>query len=53
MIDKEHELPVTKQCHILDLCRSSVYYMPTPVSDKDRELMTKFIWKNLILVQEV
>ena len=30
---------MTKQCHILKLSRSSVYYMPVPVSDKDRELM--------------
>jgi putative transposase len=39
MIDKEHELPITKQCHILELSRSSIYYEPAPVSDKDRELM--------------
>jgi len=39
MIDKEHTLPVTKQCRILNISRSGVYYMPVPVSDKDRELM--------------
>jgi len=39
MIDKEHQLPVTKQCHILKLSRSGVYYTPVQVSDKDRELM--------------
>jgi putative transposase len=39
MIDKEHQLPVTKQCHILELSRSSVYYNPIPVSDAERELM--------------
>jgi putative transposase len=39
MINREHELPITRQCHILNLCRSSVYYEPVPVSDKDRELM--------------
>jgi len=39
MIDKEHELPITKQCKILELSRSSIYYEPTPASDKDRELM--------------
>jgi putative transposase len=39
MIDKEHPLPVTKQCHILKLSRSSFYYKPAPVSDNDRELM--------------
>lgn len=39
MIDKEHVLPVTKQCKVLELSRSSVYYMPVPESDKDRHLM--------------
>jgi putative transposase len=39
MIHKEHPLPITKQCHILKLSRSSVYYMPIPVSDKTAELM--------------
>ena len=39
MIDMEHKLPITKQCKILELSRSSIYYEPTPVSDKDRELM--------------
>jgi putative transposase len=39
MINKEDPLPITKQCHILEISRSSVYYMPAPVSDKDAELM--------------
>ena len=39
MIGKEHRLPIAKQCKILELSRSSVYYTPHPVSDKDRELM--------------
>lgn len=39
MIDKEHSLPITTQCKILQLSRSSVYYAPVPVSDNDRELM--------------
>ncbi len=39
MIDKKDELSVTRQCEILDLSRSGIYYMPTPVSAKDRELM--------------
>jgi len=39
MIEKEHPLPITKQCDILKLSRSSMYYAPTPVNDKDRELM--------------
>lgn len=39
MIDREDPLPVTTQCRILQLSRSGVYYVPVPVSDKDRELM--------------
>jgi putative transposase len=39
MINKEHSLPVTQQCRILNLSRSGIYYVPVLVSDKDRELM--------------
>jgi putative transposase len=39
MIDKEHPLPITKQCKILNLSRSGIYYMPAPISDNDKELM--------------
>lgn len=39
MIEKEHPLPITKQCQLLQLTRSSLYYMPAPDSDSDRELM--------------
>jgi putative transposase len=39
MIDKEHQLPITKQCKALEISRSSVYYVPASVSDADRELM--------------
>jgi len=39
MIDKEDKLPLTRQCDILDLSRSGVYYTPTPLSAKDMELM--------------
>jgi len=39
MIDKEDKLPVTRQCEILDLNRSGIYYKPVPLSDADRELM--------------
>lgn len=39
MIDREDPLSVTTQCRILQLSRSGVYYVPVPVSDKDRELM--------------
>jgi len=39
MIDREHPLPLTKQCRILNLSRSGIYYFPLLVSDRDRELM--------------
>jgi putative transposase len=32
MIDRQHPLPVVKQCQILALARSSVYAVPQPVS---------------------
>ena len=39
MIIREHTLPLTRQCRILNLSRSGIYYSPVSVSDKDRELM--------------
>jgi putative transposase len=39
MIDKGNALPVTRQCELLELSRSSVYYKPVPLSAKDLERM--------------
>lgn len=39
MINREHPLPITKQCQLLNLCRSGIYYTPVPVSGKNRDLM--------------
>ena len=39
MITREHPLPITTQCTVLNLSRSGVYYVPVLVSDKDRQLM--------------
>ena len=39
MITREHPLPLTQQCLLLNLSRSGIYYVPQPVSDKDRDLM--------------
>jgi len=39
MIDRTHSLPVTRQCQLLGLNRSSVYYQPTGVTDEDLQLM--------------
>jgi len=41
MIDRNHKLPVTRQCRTLRLSRSSVYYLPRPVSSADLELMRR------------
>jgi len=39
MITPEHPLPITRQCRLLDLARSSFYYRPKPISARDLELM--------------
>ena len=41
MIDREHELSVTRQALVLDISRSSVYYLPRPVSPGDLALMRR------------
>jgi len=41
MIDRRHDLPVTRQCQILRLSRSSVYYQPQPVSEENLSLMRR------------
>ncbi len=39
MIDRQHDLPVTRQCQLLALPRSSVYYTPQPISGEDLAVM--------------
>src|SRR5881227_2319962 len=39
MIDREHDLPITKQAKALSISRGSVYYLPRPVSATDLEIM--------------
>jgi putative transposase len=39
MIDKEGKLPITRQCELLGLNRSGVYYTPRPVPEEDLRLM--------------
>ncbi len=39
MIDREHDLSITKQAEILKVSRGSVYYLPRPVSSADLEIM--------------
>lgn len=41
MIDREHELPVSKQAKVLEISRSSVYYLPRPAGESDLKLMRR------------
>ena len=41
MIDREHDLSITKQAEILKISRGSVYYLPRPVSSADLEIMRR------------
>lgn len=41
MIDRTHDLPVTRQCQILSLARSSAYYRPQEASEADLALMRR------------
>jgi putative transposase len=41
MIDREHDLPITKQAEVLRISRGSVYYLPRPVSDADLAIMRR------------
>jgi putative transposase len=41
MIDRGSTLPVARQAELLDLSRSSVYYTPRPLSDRDLGLMRR------------
>ena len=41
MITRKSDLPVTRQCQLLNLNRSTVYYPPSPVSADDLRLMRR------------
>ena len=41
MIDRKHKLPVSHQCALLGLARSSAYYTPREVSPEDLALMRR------------
>src|SRR5271163_1458582 len=41
MIDRTHELPVTRQAQVLKLSRSGVYYQARPVSAADLAIMRR------------
>ena len=39
MIDRAHDLPITKQAEVLHISRGSVYYLQRPVSATDLQVM--------------
>jgi putative transposase len=41
MIDRAHELPITRQAETLSVSRSSVYYLPRPVPEADLAIMRR------------
>ena len=41
MIDRDHELSITRQAELLKMSRGTVYYLPRPVSPADLGLMRK------------
>ncbi len=41
MIDRDHDLPITRQAELLAISRSSVYYLARPVSPVDLALMRR------------
>ena len=41
MIDRKHDLSITKQANVLRISRGSVYYLPRPVSATDLEIMRR------------
>src|SRR5467141_651299 len=41
MINREHDLAITKQAEVLRISRGSVYYLPRPVPDADVAIMRR------------
>ena len=41
MIDRDHDLPITRQASLLGISRGAVYYLPRPVSEADLALMRR------------
>ena len=41
MIDRNHKLSLTQQAKVLNISRSSLYYQPRPVSERNQRLMNK------------
>ena len=41
MIDREHDLPITRQAAVLNISRGSVYYRPRPMPEADLAIMRR------------
>ena len=41
MIDKDHDLPISRQAKVLNLSRGTAYYKPRPVSPEDLAIMRR------------
>jgi hypothetical protein len=41
MIDRSHDLSITKQARALNISRGSVYYLPRPVPEADLAIMRR------------
>ena len=41
MIDRTHDLPISRQAKVLNISRGAVYYKPRPVSPEDLRLMRR------------
>lgn len=41
MIDREHDLSLTRQAELLQLSRGAIYYVPVPISEVDLDLMRR------------
>ena len=41
MIDRDHQLSITRQAKLLEISRGTVYYLPRPVSAEDLALMRR------------
>ena len=41
MIDRKHDLPITRQAEVLCISRGSVYYLPRPVPEADLAIMRR------------
>ena len=41
MIDRHHDLPITKQAEVLRISRGGVYYLPRPVPEADLAIMRR------------